>query len=248
MPRAITQDWPWIMAGVGLISLLAWVYLVQTYINPGMAVDADLDTAPWGLRYWGLMLLMWGVMMVAMMLPSAAPMILIFSRLERGRDNRSSIVQTVTFILGYLHTWVAFAFLATIVQWGLAQTSMFSSDSRTFLFGAIVFLLAGAYQWTPFKYACLKYCRTPVGFLLSHWREGFGGAFSMGLTHGAYCVGCCWLLMALMFAAGINNLLWMAGMAIYILIEKLLPGGIWLARITGIVLVLIGVAMLVAYK
>ena len=169
-------------------------------------------------------LVMWAVMMVAMMTPSATPMILTFAGLNRRRNtNETPVIATTLFLAGYLIVWFSFSAAATLVQWGFHSVGLLSPDmiSVTPLLGGILLILAGIYQFTPLKYVCLSKCRTPVSFLATEWRDGTKGALSMGLRHGIYCLGCCWTLMLLLFVAGIMNLLWVALIAGYVLVEKI---------------------------
>jgi predicted metal-binding membrane protein len=190
---------------------------------------------------------MWAVMMVAMMTPSAAPMILMFAGINRRRQNQQvPYVPTSVFLLGYLAVWAAFSVLAAAAQWGLQAVSMLSPMmvSTSPVLGGILLLVAGIYQWTPLKHACLSKCRSPVGFVLNEWREGRWGAFLMGLKHGSYCTGCCWAVMALLFVAGVMNLLWVAAIAGFILLEKVAPAGQRMGQAAGALLVAGGVVLL----
>jgi predicted metal-binding membrane protein len=178
--------------------------------------------------------------MVAMMTPSAAPMILMFAAVNRRRwKQQVSYVPTSVFLAGYLVVWAAFSVIATAAQWGLHSASLLSPmmASTSPVLGGALLVAAGTYQWTPLKHACLSKCRSPMGFVLNEWREGRWGAFLMGLKHGGYCTGCCWSLMALLFVAGIMNLLWVGAIAGFILLEKVFPGGDRLGRAAGVVLV-----------
>ena len=158
------------------------------------------------------MFLMWAVMMTAMMVPTATPMILTFAAVNRRRRaNRQPFVSTGVFLAGYVAVWTAFSVLATLGNWGLHQASLLSSmmgETTNSYLGGSLLLAAGAFQWSPLKFACLNHCRSPMGFVMTSWREGKAGAIRMGLEHGAYCLGCCWVLMALLFVLGIMNLAW----------------------------------------
>ena len=169
---------------------------------------------------------MWSVMMIAMMTPSAAPMILAFHRL--GRSTRA----TAAFVGGYLAVWAAFSAIATVVQGALQALSMMDAGTMrvTPMLGGALFLVAGIWQLTPLRDACLSRCRSPVSFLMTEWRDGTRGAFVMGARHGAWCVACCWALMLLLFAAGVMNLLWVAAIGAWVLLEKTLPDARWLSR------------------
>jgi predicted metal-binding membrane protein len=230
--------------------ILAWLYLVHTKMAmPGMDMPGMvmLDLSKWGPATVLLLFVMWTVMMVAMMVPSAAPMILTFLTVNQRRkaEDRPFVPVTI-FLLGYLAVWTAFSAVATFAEWGLHQAAMLSTTmtaTNKALNGGLL-IAAGVFQWTPMKRACLRGCRSPLSFLMSEWREGAAGAFFMGLRHGAYCVGCCWFLMALLFVAGVMNLLWVAVIALFVLVEKVSPKGELLAHAGGIALVIAGAAML----
>ncbi len=192
---------------------------------------------------------MWWVMMLGMMLPSAAPMILTFAAVQqRRREREQPHVPTLLFVAGYLIVWGAFSLAATWAQWALQQQELLSPmmAPATPWLGGGLFILAGAYQFTPLKYACLRHCRSPFAFVLNHWREGWSGALRMGMSHGFYCLGCCWVLMALLFAVGVMNLVWVAAIAAFVFAEKLLPGGEWIGRIGGGAMAAFGVWTLVS--
>jgi predicted metal-binding membrane protein len=229
---------------------LAWLYLVHTKTAmpdmdmPGMVM---LDIQKWGPTTVLLLFVMWTVMMVAMMVPSAAPMILAFLSVNQRRQaaNRP-FVPVAIFVFGYLAVWTAFSAVATFAEWGLHQAAMLSTTmtaTSKALNGGLL-IAAGIFQWTPLKLACLKGCRSPLSFLMSEWREGVAGAFVMGLRHGAYCVGCCWFLMALLFVAGVMNLFWVAAIAVFVMAEKILPKGELLAHIAGVALVIAGATLM----
>src|SRR5688572_14066016 len=190
---------------------------------------------------------MWTVMMVGMMAGSAAPVLLLFaaSRAKRaGTGVKSSVLM---FGLGYLAVWTGFSACAALAQWVLHRAAMLSPDmaaSSPYLAGAIL-IGAGVYQLTPWKGACLTHCRSPLGFLMTHWRDGQLGALQMGLRHGAYCLGCCWALMSVLFVAGVMNLVWVAMLTGLVLIEKVGRMGIMVARLAGAVMVIVGIVNIV---
>jgi predicted metal-binding membrane protein len=193
------------------------------------------------------MFLMWAVMMVAMMVPSAAPMILLFAAIHRKQRERGRGFAPVSaFVAGYIAIWSAFSLAATLLQWGLEQAALLSPMmvGTSPMLGGGLLVVAGLYQWTPLKQACLRYCRSPIQFLSHGMRKGSGGAFVMGLEHGAYCVGCCWILMGLLFVGGVMNLLWVAAIAVFVLLEKVLPFGVLGGRVTGALLALAGLIVL----
>jgi predicted metal-binding membrane protein len=200
-----------------------------------MAGMAGMGPAPG----WPIAAAMWMAMMVAMMLPSAAPTILLYATVHRGL-RRPGAPPTAAFLAGYLACWFGFSAVAAAVQLALGNAMVIGGGTA-----AALLIAAGLYQLSPLKEACLNRCRSPAQFLSSHYRPGAAGAWWLGLLHGAYCVGCCWLLMALLFIGGVMNLAWVALLTLFVAAEKLLPGGQWIARIAGIALIGWGAALLV---
>ena len=203
---------------------------------------------PWTTLDAIFMFLMWAVMMVGMMTPSATPMILLYAMVSRKRAKADSpLISTAAFFAGYLAVWSAFSAAATGAQWGLERAALLSPmmTSTSAVFAGIVLIAAGLYQWTSCKNACLTRCREPVWFLSRIWRDGTGGAFRMGLVHGAFCLGCCWVLMALLFVGGVMNLLSVAAITVFVLVEKVTPFGRGIARVAAFGLVALGVFMIV---
>ena len=238
---------------VGLVGVaaLGWAYLL--YVARDMSdMSADIampSTEAWGMVDLALLFVMWVVMMLAMMVPSASPLILMVASINRKRRERDDpLVPTGLFLAGYLLAWTAYSAVATGAQWGLHATSLLSPAmvSTSPVLGGILLLTAGIFQFTSLKHACLSHCRSPVGFVLGHWREGRGGALRMGLKHGLFCVGCCWVLMALLFVAGVMNLLWVAVISLFVLAEKVLAKGELVGRLGGAALLTAGVAVLIA--
>lgn len=230
------------------ITALAWLYLTLLAANMNdMAATSTMGDAmtkmriaPWTAVDFILMLIMWMVMMIGMMVPSASPMILMFAKINRDQHIKGEpFVQTGIFVAGYIAVWSAFGLAATALQWGLQDAGLLSPmmTSTNAVYSGLAFIAVGLYQWTPLKNSCLRHCQTPLGFLMTRWRDGTGGAFQMGLSHGAFCVGCCWGLMALLFVGGVMNLLWVAAIAIFVLAEKVLQPGPWGTRISGAVLI-----------
>jgi len=200
----------------------------------------------WTLAYGGVIFAMWAVMMVAMMLPSAAPVILLAAALDRQRDAARTPARSTLFTAGYMVVWLEFSLGATLLQWGLDAAGLLSptmAAANRMLTGGVL-VAAGLYQWTPLKDACLTHCRSPIGFLMQHWRPGGLGALATGLRHGLFCLGCCWMLMGLLFVGGLMNLLWVAALALLVLMEKTLPWGGRMSRVTGIVFAVWGIATL----
>jgi predicted metal-binding membrane protein len=209
---------------------------------------AMMQPAVWTTGYAVVMVVMWWVMMIAMMLPSASPMILLFARVNRSQKVKDApFVPTSVFAAGYLVVWGVFSLLATSLQWGLERLGLLSTmmASTSALFGSLLLIAAGIYQLTPFKHACLRHCRNPFQFVTHHWRTGTFGAFRMGIEHGAFCLACCWFLMGLLFVGGVMNLYWIVGLAILVLLEKTIPTGHWLGAITGVGLIMWGGGMVV---
>jgi predicted metal-binding membrane protein len=238
-----------VLAGLTGIVALAWVYILSlarpmSGMDMGsmpMGMDMSMPLmVSWRALDFILMFMMWAVMMVAMMVPSAAPMILVFATASRQqRAQHRPFVPTSVFLLGYIAVWSGFAVAATVAQWGLHTVALLSPtmvSTSPFLGGALL-VVAGVFQWTPLKHMCLTHCRSPLGFLMAEWREGTKGVFAMGLRHGTFCLGCCWALMTLLWALGVMNLLWIAALTGFVLIEKVAPAGQWVGRVTGILLV-----------
>ena len=238
----VKHDGLLVLAGIVGISALAWAYML--YLAQDMDGMMIPHTRAWAAGDFSLMFAMWSVMMVAMMVPSAAPMILLFSAVNRRRRAQEApYVSTGVFLFGYLAVWSGFALAATLAQWGLHSATLISPmmASTSSVLGGALLVSAGLFQWSPLKYACLTQCRSPLGFLMSDWREGNGGALIMGIRHGGFCLGCCWVLMSLLFVLGIMNLLWIASLAGLVLVEKVVPKGLWISRATGLVLVAWGI-------
>ncbi|MGV3655472.1 MAG: DUF2182 domain-containing protein [Noviherbaspirillum sp.] len=238
------------LACLGIIIVLCWAYLFMgagtMQEMGGMAMP--MTTWPWTERHAALMLVMWVVMMAAMMLPGAAPVILLYGTLSR-RSNTGLSTAPGLFAFGYVAVWSAFSLAALLVQFLLEGAGLLSpmmEASNAALSGGLL-IAAGVYQFTPLKHSCLRLCRSPLDFLLSHWRSGKLGAFEMGVRHGVYCVGCCWSLMLLLFVGGLMNLIWIIGLAVYVFIEKLAPGGQWLGQGMGVLLVASGTALIVTH-
>jgi predicted metal-binding membrane protein len=217
---------------------IAWTYLVwmawgmdhmnaKTVLMPAMTNWQPLDL----LLVW----VMWALMMVGMMLPSATPMLLGFAALARRVRPPRPASHTLAFAAGYLLVWTGFSAAATMLQWSLLKWRLISPmmEATSPWMAGWFLVFAGAYQFTYWKVACLESCRVPTEFLVKHWRPGTGGALIMGLRHGGYCLGCCWALMALLFVLGVMNLLWIVGLTLLVLAEKTLPRAQWLLRIGG---------------
>ncbi|MEH2518746.1 putative metal-binding membrane protein [Bradyrhizobium sp. AZCC 1610] len=233
--------------GIATVVAFSWSYLLAgAGIDMSMA-DMPMDPEPWSLAQAWLMFAMWWVMMVAMMVPSAAPMVLLFAAIKRKQATADSpVIASWLFLAGYLVIWAGFSLIAVSLQWGLDQAGLLSGmmASTSSVLAGIILLAAGLYQLTPIKRACLRYCQSPLLFLSSYWQRGTMGALRMGFRHGAYCVGCCWFLMALLFVSGVMNLAWVAAVAIYVAFERLLPRSQWLSRAAGVGLIVAGAVVL----
>jgi predicted metal-binding membrane protein len=250
----LRRDRSVVLASLVLVVALAWIYLwYDASTMGGMAMVGD-SLIPAGVPHAidpGVLVMtfvMWTIMMIGMMLPSAAPTILLYSKIVRKNAERGTILPTVWgFVGGYLLIWTAFSLAATLLQLALEQlgllTPMMVSADRWL--SGVLLIAAGTFQWTPLKQSCLRKCRTPLEFVLTRWRDGAIGALRMGIDHGLYCLGCCWALMLLLFVAGVMNLLWVALLAVFVFLEKLLPAGPWTARIAGVILVASGLLVLV---
>ena len=240
-----------IWASIVVLTILAWAYLfrIDREMAPmmehhrmmaDMGMVMDMSWAPRDVLY---AVAMWSVMMVGMMMPSAAPVLVLYAGAHRARG-APGVAPIVIFGLGYLLIWMGFSAVAALSQWALHEAALLSPvmSMANARIGALVMIAAGLYQLTPLKAACLKHCRTPFGFLMSRWRSGAAGALGMGVRHGAYCLGCCWALMAVLFVVGVMNLLWVAALATLVLVEKVAPGGTIVARVAGVAMIAAGAA------
>ena len=259
--RLVRHDKGIVILAASLIVLLASIY---TYFGGGMKMTGlemtrmaqpigepmSMGAQPvWTGKYVVLIFLMWWIMMIAMMVPSAAPMLLLYTAIKRmGPEGKRTVSLSFFFLSGYLAIWAIFSAIATGLQFvaesfGLLSGQMMTINSR--IFAAIVFIAAGFYQLSSLKDSCLRHCKSPAHFLAGHSRPGSWGAFSTGAKHGVYCLGCCWALMALLFVGGIMNLYWIVGIAIYVLVEKVVPYSRFFISSTGLGLILLGGYMLV---
>lgn len=243
----------WIVAaGLAGVSAVAWAYMVHEARDmsvsgvchcAGMRMSGP-DVQPWSASAIVPLFLMWAEMMVAMMLPSAIPMILAFAMVNRQRRMQElPYVPSAVFTLGYLGAWTGFSLVAALAQWvlhGLLLLSPMMITSTSWLAGSLL-IGAGIFQWTPLKHACLKHCRSPLSLLLNDWRDGHGGALRMGFRNGLYCTGCCWMLMALLFVAGVMNLWWLGVITLFVLAEKVAPQSWRVGVLAGGILVLWGI-------
>jgi predicted metal-binding membrane protein len=291
LERLLKRDRAITLAGLLLLCVLAWIYVVSgaglgmsawemsgfslfphriaaepAPAMPDMSGMAGMDMsgmegmampesappppAAWSLGAWALIIAMWWIMMIAMMTPSAAPTVLLYARVHRHAATQDAaqdkLAPTGAFAAGYLLVWLGFAVAAALAHWALERvglvSAMMGSESRWLSAGVLI--AAGLYQLSPLKGVCLSHCRAPASFLSQHWRPGTAGAVRLGAMHGAYCVGCCWVLMALLFVGGVMNLVWIVAIAALVLVEKYAPHGAWIGRGVGVALLAWGVATL----
>ena len=239
-----------IIAALVLVSGVAWVFTVRHmgHMGLGMMTHGMTMGMPFSLSNAGLYIMLWGMMMIAMMFPSVAPMAVLFSTISRRkREEAAPYAPAWIFVAGYTLLWTltgGIAYAGDLAIQSLPQTFPILQTYGT-LIGGGVLVIAGVYQLTPLKYLCLTQCRSPFGFLVQHWQEGRLGAFRMGFHHGAYCLGCCWSLMAVMFVMGTMNLVWMGILALVIFVEKIVPHGAALGKGVGIVLMVLGLLLAV---
>lgn len=251
--RLVRHDKTILIAAICAIFVLTAIYTVSGVGMKMSALEMTRMAGPvgepmamasatnWTLGYAFLVFLMWWIMMIAMMTPSAAPVLLLFTTLKRHGSQRARATGlSMMFLAGFLLVWMGFSAAATSIQW-VAESMKLSNGAMMALgtkpAAGVVLLAAGLYQFSSLKAVCLRHCRSPVHFLTANNRKGYSGALMMGLHHGAYCCGCCWVLMVLLFVGGIMNLYWIVGIAVYVLAEKLMPRPRLFAGITGAVLI-----------
>ena len=232
-----------------VLPAVCWLWIVvmaRDMYGPMTGASAWMMTANWDGPHLVLLWVMWTVMMMGMMLPSASPLVLLYGAIARRSAQGTAARQIYALVAGYLIVWTVFSLGATALQRGLAAFLLVSPmmEITSAPVGGTLLLLAGVYQLTPFKHTCLRTCQSPLGFIMSRWRTGWSGAFRMGLEHGAYCVGCCWALMLLLFAGGVMNLTVIAALTAFVAFEKLVPLGRHGARISGMLLMAAGFWML----
>jgi predicted metal-binding membrane protein len=252
----LRRDRAVIVAALVVITGLAWAYVLWLANDMAMGgmdmtgfrmIPAGMGlmmpaSAPWQPIEFTFIFVMWVMMMIGMMTPSAAPMVLLYARVGRQAVMQGKPFANVNwFFSGYLLAWVAFALVTTLAQWAVQRASLLTPmmESASAMFGSALLIAAGLYQWTPLMHACLRQCQAPLQFIQRHggFRRDAKGSLGLGIRHGAYCIGCCWALMALLFVGGVMNLLWIAALTIFVLLEKVIPVGRVIARVAGGVLV-----------
>ena len=262
----LRRDRAIVLGAIAAITALAWAYVLWLAATMDMGMGSTMGPSmgqtmsgmgamlkpafrPWSVADFAFMFVMWAVMMVGMMLPSVTPMVLLYASAGRkAAENGRPLAATAWFVAGYLLAWIGFSLAATVAQWQLSRLALITPmmASASDLFGGLLLVAAGLYQWSPLKYACLAHCQSPLGFLIS--RGGFNASpwhsLRLGAEHGTFCVGCCWVLMALLFVGGVMNLLWIAGLTIFILLEKIIPAGRLVPRLAGAAMTAAGLFLL----
>lgn len=251
VPPLPRRDRFYVVAALAGISLLAWAYLVAMSARMGgMEMGEMLEMHPWSAIDFALMFLMWAVMMVGMMVPTAIPMTLVYAAVSRKAARQGRPVGSpYAFVGGYIVVWTLFSAIATVAQWALDQAALLSPMmvANSPALGAALLIAAGLYQLTPYKEACLERCRTPAHFIAWYMRPGRAGALRLGVVHGWFCLGCCWVLMGLLFLGGVMNLLWIAAITLFVLAEKVLPFGVAGGRVAGGGMIALGAALLAGW-
>lgn len=244
-PR-LTRDRLAVLASLAGVTCLAWVYLWFDAAHMRamhMAGEMSAMVSPWAPGSLVMVFAMWSIMMVGMMLPSATPAVLLYGAMVRKNAERGTVLPSVwIFTAGYIAVWTGFSLAATVLQAGLEGAKLMTPMmvSASAWLNGILLVAAGVYQWLPIKDVCLRKCRAPLQFFMFNWRPGTRGALAMGAHHGLFCVGCCWALMLLLFAAGVMNLLMVALIAAFVLVEKLMPAGALFGRIAGLGMIAYG--------
>jgi predicted metal-binding membrane protein len=254
LEAALIRDRWLVGVPLAIAVVLSWAWIVPMAVDMYGSMSgpsAWMMSAQWGLRHYALLFAMWLVMMCGMMLPSAAPALLIYTAVVRRSDQSGDAVRRAyIFAAGYLAIWTAFSALATLLQrllTGAAVVTPMMELAHPAVGGALL-IAAGVYQLTPFKQSCLKSCRSPASFVTAHWRAGSAGAWRLGLDHGLYCLGCCWVLMLLLFVGGVMSLACIAAITVFVLAEKLLPLPAQGGRASGTLLMLAGLWLLVRVR
>jgi predicted metal-binding membrane protein len=252
LEAALKRDRLLIGTSLAVAILLSWAWIVpmaRDMYGPMTGSSSWMMSGEWNTRYVLLLFAMWTVMMAGMMLPSAAPTLLLYAAVVRKSATAvETSARVYAFACGYLAIWTAFSVVVTVLQLLLSKAALLSPmmELQAKPISAGVLLVAGVYQLTPFKRGCLAFCRSPLAFVTRQWRNGSWGAFQMGLAHGLLCLGCCWALMLLLFVGGVMNLYVIAAITVLVLIEKLAPLGAQGGRLSGLLLIAAGIALLLS--
>lgn len=247
MEALLRRDRGWVITGLVISVGLCWAWLVPAALDMQGDMDglsAWMMRSHWDLSYALAIFAMWIAMMVGMMLPSAAPTLLLYAGIcRRDSADTKPMRRVQAFAAGYLLAWAGFSLLATVLQWALVAAQLLDPmlQSSSTLFSSVLLVAAGAYQWTQIKQRCLARCRSPAEFISSYWRRGVGGALRMGWAHGLFCLGCCWALMLMLFVGGVMSLAWIGAITLLVLLEKLLPAGAFAGRLAGVLIIAAGV-------
>jgi predicted metal-binding membrane protein len=249
LESALKRTRLWVLAALVGATLMCWAWIVpmaRDMYGPMNGPSAWMRGETWDLGRVLLLFGMWSVMMAGMMLPSAAPTLLLYATVVRSHESERASARTYAFAAGYLLAWVAFSAAATALQRALSALLLLSPmmELRSRVLSGALLLAAGIYQLTPTKRSCLESCRSPAAFIPRHWRPGNAGAFHMGLIHGGYCLGCCWALMLLLFVGGVMNIYVIAAITLFVLLEKTAPLGAQGGRLSGGLLMALGLSML----
>jgi predicted metal-binding membrane protein len=247
LTKILKNDRLIVIAGIAALSFICWRYMAKMSVTTEFLISVH-TAHPWKINDLVSHFIMWLIMMIAMMLPTAGPMISTFSFISRKRKQKEQpYVNTSIFVMGYLIVSAGFSFLVSFLQWWLHNNALLTSvgASNSYLFSGVLLLAAGIFQWSKIKQACLRFCRNPFNFLMANWKEGIPGALHMGIKHGLLCTGCCWALMLLMFVGGVMNLLWMIVITAIILIEKMAPRGDIFAKAVGVAMAATGIYFII---
>jgi predicted metal-binding membrane protein len=240
-----------VLAALALVVAAAWLSLAfrATSGHGAMEMATMMETEPRGVVHFGLLFVMWAIMMVAMMVPTAAPVVLLYAAVVRRLPSvRNAVAQTAAFVAAYMVAWAGFGLGAAALQVGLERLALLSPMmvSASPILGGALLAAAGLYQLSSLKDVCVRHCRSPIVFVTQYWRPGIAGGFRMGLRHGAYCIGCCSVLMGLLFVVGVMNLVWIAAISAFVMLEKVTGVGSVLGRrLSGLGLVAAGVLVVI---
>ena len=250
-PSSLTlRDKIIVYGGVFLVCAIGWAYMaymawaMENMHLVDMWMPPQGGTRSWELIDFWMLFVMWTVMMIAMMTPSVIPMVMMYTTIKKSKQKKGQPYSpTFIFLSGYLVAWALFSIVASAIQYPLHDSGLLNPmmNSRSYLLSGSILVIAGLYQWTPMKDACLTECRSPLSFLMTSWKEGHFGAFKLGVHHGLYCIGCCWALMAVLFSVGVMNMLWVLLITVFVVLEKINPiPQLYMRALTGLLLIVWG--------